>query len=418
LLFLPWVWQSYTQLLTLQTERIPNQTAQQIQWQALGRVLHYLLLGYVATATLREVVTTVGLVLLGVLGLGLLWRTKRSVALFLLLSVVGGITAVVIVRYTPEEGILRGTRLAFTTLPLLLLLIATGTSHLLTRHPKLSPAPILLLLLSLSLNSFNSYSHIVHQQTDYRPLIAQTAQLARPNDAILYNFSWQQGYFLSYAPALAHALPFYSKLYAEDTTTFVASLLEKHDRVWIINYREDFFAPDNVLGRVLERYGTAVFPTWYGDTQYLLFVRHQPTPNIPPTQATLTYNGTHTTLDYIPLQATHIPGDLLHLHLRWQLAETLQNNGIKLFLHLGKADTPPILQIDAPLAELFPPTNQGDPFTPYILPLPLDIPTGTYQIYAGLYDPQTNNRFTLESPQGCDSDNRICLGTLTITAKP
>jgi hypothetical protein len=59
------------------------------------------------------------------------------------------------------------------------------------------------------------YETLADPAEDYRPLIAQMRPLARPTDAALTAYIWQDGYLASYAPDLR--LTFYRNVYKAKT---------------------------------------------------------------------------------------------------------------------------------------------------------------------------------------------------------
>ncbi|HRE25295.1 MAG TPA: hypothetical protein PK954_01555, partial [Anaerolineales bacterium] len=74
----------------------------------------------------------------------------------------------------------------------------------------------------------------------------------------------------------------------------------------------------------------------------------------------------------------------------------------------GASDNAPIAQSDSAVAAL--PAGE----LAAALLIPPDALPGRYALYVGLYDPATGARLPVPAPSGCDTPDRLCLGTVDV----
>ena len=258
------------------------------------------------------------------------------------------------------------------------------------------------------------YETLPDPAEDYRPLIAQMRPLARPMDAALTAYVWQDGYLASYAPDLR--LTFYRNVYkAKTAPRLLEGILGAHDRLWIVNYLADVHDTYSPLNNWLYHNAACAFDEWYGNTQLALFVRAGEPPITWPAHATFEHG---ITLDYTLPAASIQSGDVLSLDLRWQAAAPLDRS-YKAFVHLRQPSGAPIAQSDSEPAGGFEPTDTWRPGQPVIdrraLLAPLGAQPGVYMLYVGVYDPENQTRLSVLSPSGCDTSDSVCVGRVEIT---
>jgi hypothetical protein len=256
------------------------------------------------------------------------------------------------------------------------------------------------------------YSRPVDEAEDPRPVTAQVRSWARPGDAMLTAYAWQDGYFTSYVPDL---LTFYRNAYkAKTAPQLLEGIFAAHDRLWVVNYLADVHDTYSALNAWLSRNAACAFDEWYGNTQLALFVRASEPPVAWPAHAAFE-RGIR--LDYT-LPATSLqPGDVLSLDLRWQATAPLER-AYKVFVHLRQPDGAPIAQSDSEPAGGFEPTSTWQPGRLVIdrraLLVPLGAPPGVYTIYVGVYDPESQFRLSVLSPSDCDTSDSVCVGRVEI----
>ncbi len=111
----------------------------------------------------------------------------------------------------------------------------------------------------------------------------------------------------------------------------------------------------------------------------------------------------------------------VHVDLEWALAPSADPAALgdaKTFVHLYDQSGKLVAnaQIDQrPGAGVLPPANwlPGVIRDSYVIPLPGDIPAGSYQVAVGLYDPVTQQRWPVVG-EGTGTENRLFIGTITI----
>jgi hypothetical protein len=116
-----------------------------------------------------------------------------------------------------------------------------------------------------------------------------------------------------------------------------------------------------------------------------------------------------------PLQAS--PGTTVPITLTWESLRTFEDN-YSVFIHLAGPDKHPLAQADSqPLGGAYPTTrwNVGQRLAdPYLLPIPVDLPPGDYDLLAGMYLPSTGERLSLLGADGQVLGDSISLGRMTV----
>ncbi|MBZ0316457.1 MAG: hypothetical protein K8L91_08560 [Anaerolineae bacterium] len=107
----------------------------------------------------------------------------------------------------------------------------------------------------------------------------------------------------------------------------------------------------------------------------------------------------------------------VQVNLDWYLplSENLSRDG-KIFVHLyDDPNQPPIKQIDVWPGGSLPPANWLPGYRSDAVTLPLDdVPPGTYSLAIGIYDPNTNERYTVIDQRTAESSDRLFLGEVVI----
>ena len=410
ILVAPWIFFARSQLLALQSARLGGSSQLQLGWPALGAI-QPLITGY---SSLPTVPVATGIFIACVLiGFVALHHRQRPLALALSLCIGGALALILLVRYTPGEAVARGTRLGFTALPGLCLLCAAGLQRLWRRERWVGMAAVAALSASLLPATLAPFTQPADLNEDYRPLVQQVQLLAKPNDAVLAPYVWQQGYFASYAPG---PLKFYRGAETPDNGPASAgAIFAAHQRLWVLNYRADVHALEVPLNAWLSQNTALAFERWFGNTQLALFVRAEPAPHNWPAQALLEQN---ISVEYSAPPASIRPGEVLYLNLRWQTDGRVKRLD-RVFVHFGLAEAPPVAQSDHALADGFMPITewplQHAAIDRHALLLPADLPAGQYLLLAGVYESQTNVRAQLLAPSGCASATTVCIGRVTVT---
>jgi hypothetical protein len=257
------------------------------------------------------------------------------------------------------------------------------------------------------------YGGPINEAEDVRPAMAQIRAVAQPGDAVLAAYVWQDGYLESYVPDVR--LTTYRSTYnAQTVSGLLEAIFSKHKRLWVYNYLADVHDRVNPLAIWLNQNAALAFDGWYGNTQLALFVRAGDPPVTWPARTTFE-RGIE--LSYAPLIASVRLGDVLPLDLRWQSAGPL-DRVYKMFLHLRRPDQSLVTQTDGEPAGGFEPTDTWRPGRPVLdrraLLVSRSVLPGTYTVYVGVYDPDSNTRLRVVSPAGCDTADSVCLGQIEI----
>ncbi|NKQ37144.1 MAG: DUF2723 domain-containing protein [Chloroflexi bacterium] len=114
-------------------------------------------------------------------------------------------------------------------------------------------------------------------------------------------------------------------------------------------------------------------------------------------------------------------GDVINLVLQWESLAPAEES-YTIFVHLIDAANQPWLALDytplggsAPTHLWIPKWLPGQKMLdPYRLPIPADLPPGTYFIEVGLYDMTSSRRLHISDENGSLNGDRVILGTVTV----
>lgn len=124
-------------------------------------------------------------------------------------------------------------------------------------------------------------------------------------------------------------------------------------------------------------------------------------------------------LEAVTLPAAAAPGTTVPVSLTWTVMQPVTAS-TKLFLHLvSQDDLTPLTQVDETiLADRYPPRlwSAGDRLPDHhTLPIPPDLPPGTYRVVAGLYQDKPGwPRLHVHAARGATNENSLILGTIEI----
>ncbi|MCB0211194.1 MAG: glycosyltransferase family 39 protein [Anaerolineae bacterium] len=205
------------------------------------------------------------------------------------------------------------------------------------------------------------------------------------------------------APWIGSAAAFNTALNNSPRTWFVTDTIRQP-----VYFRGDWQA---ILSTQMEQ-------VWAGDNALLYRTRpdRTPLPTQPDTMVNANFDHTITLTGYALTAppAADTPSQL-NLVLFWQPLNTIATD-YTTFLHLRTAKGDTVAQRDSqPLAGAYP-TSQWQPgetiIDPLTLPLPNDLPAGTYQLYTGLYRLDTLAR--LPVTDDVSGENAISLGEIRL----
>lgn len=308
------------------------------------------------------------------------------------------------------------------TAPALYLLAGAGLIRLHRRAPAVG-ALVALALLGLNVTSLNSvYTRPDDPGEDYRPLAAYMKPLIRPGDVVLHSFTWQAGYLASYLPG--NRLDFELGYYTPDSVgQRLSSLVLGHTRIWQLEYERHLDDPANLAAAWLKSHLLRADLRTFGKTELALYIRPDATsPPLSaqrPEQRLSSLFGPAIVLDYTPLIATVRPGDVLGVSLTWRaLATSGRRYGA--FVHVRSLDGQLALQSDADPAGGERPTDLWQPgeviADPRALLIGADLPPGSYEVFAGLYDRDTGARQPAQDAAGRPLGDSVLLGSIQVKA--
>ncbi|MCQ3928874.1 MAG: hypothetical protein DPW16_00315 [Chloroflexi bacterium] len=167
--------------------------------------------------------------------------------------------------------------------------------------------------------------------------------------------------------------------------------------------------------------GTTYYPYsyWIYSGQESSSVNHNTEDKAPTTRRAIFSDGIQTQLDDPIIQLVKVnynqDSAAMSVDFEWYSNGDLTRDG-KIFVHLyDDPDQPPIKQIDVWPGGSLPPANWLPGNRSDTVTLPLEgVPTGTYSLAIGIYDPNTNERYTVIDQRTGESSDRLFLGEVVI----
>jgi hypothetical protein len=177
---------------------------------------------------------------------------------------------------------------------------------------------------------------------------------------------------------------------------------------WLITVGFPPASPDNAAERWLTLNAFPASNDWFDDVRLGRFGA-QPPPFTHAINATL---GDEVQLVEVKLTRSAQPGEILPVEFIWLPLQRPQAD-YNVFLQLLTAEGVPAAQHDSPPNSGYTPTSTWQPGQSIVdrhaLALPSALPTGVYQLIAGLYDPATGQRLLI-TPK----DDFVNLGQVTL----
>lgn len=400
----PWLGLAQTQLAGLQTNR-----AGQFSFDGLTSLVggSTLIAGY-GWLEVGQWWLALPAGLVALVGFFHLWRKQSTMALALGVSYILPWFILGVVNITAVENIGRVVRLGFSSVPLFWLAVAYGLEPLKRGR---------WLVVAFFLGLYGWHNGQLYQPTgdvteDYRPLAEQLNQVARPGDAVLTTYLWQDGHLASYAPQLNLAL--YRNHYdVNQIDPFLRPLFAQHQRVWVVNYgaEADVYDVSNPFNVWLHQQGALVWVERQGLTQMALFYSNLQE-NFAWSKPVWFNNGIG--LSFVAPPTERQAPDVLPVYLRWQSREPITES-LKVFVHLQQVSTGQILaQHDGwpvggvrPVESWLPGEFIVDRRAVLLRP---ELPPSEYLILVGLYNALTGERVTLPADPHCPQVDVVCVG--------
>lgn len=363
-------------------------------------------------------VVLVGIGVLSVVGVGLVWRSCRRTALWMI-----ALAALPIMLFYPVHrrfSWFEPRVLAFCAVPLYVF-IALGIDGWWTRRRWLGMTAVVLLIavwgygLSEYWTRFDRYNPDLE---DYFPMLAHIQAHARPDDLVLYNANWHVGYFYAYYRApLPEFQPFLDAPFLKTTPVGPR-------QVWVI-LRDVERRPGGgrVEDQIEDRLGAIAFKDderWFG---HIRVTRYVLPPSTPPERHMLKVGLDGIILDEFAVQPALTDGrwvvragESVFLTLTWHAVRPLEQN-YHVFVHIigpynPRTGGPVWAQHDGVPGNQEMPTPGwpvGSPVADrHVLWVDAETPPDDgYVLEVGMYDPTTGARLPVIGPDGQVSDHLV-----------
>jgi mannosyltransferase len=252
-------------------------------------------------------------------------------------------------------------------------------------------------------------------QPDLRPLADDLARQITPAEAVLYSYSWQPGMLSAYLPADRQPT-YYATFFPSGTLSeSLQAILDQHKRVWLLTYRISADSPDNDVGLWLLENAATPGGTWYGESQFSLFLHPSTVVNPGSPTSCKTFADGAIELCFAPVDpsATARPGGPVSLAVTWR-ADSTPDIPYTVFVHLIESGQPaPVAQQDGQPVNGLKPTTAWLPgqevLDRHAVILPTELEGDQLDIVVGLYDPSTLERLPVDG--GGDS---VLIGHLSV----
>jgi hypothetical protein len=297
-------------------------------------------------------------------------------------------------------------------LPLLALLAAGGIVRL--RRFGLVAGLALAIAWAASLPA--AYRPYDQPTEDLGPIAAALVERARPGDAIIGTYIWQEGILRLLAPGapVTYVLGWFDE---QRVPQQMGVLLAQHRRLWLLSYGVGPQDSANPAGWWLEQHTARAALTAYPPNTLTLYLTAPPPAEREGGEA-LFANGVTLADIGVPAEAT--AGDALAVSLRWRV-ERPPVSSVSVFLHLVDAQGALICQSDGAPRNGLAPFEAAAPNAVIDdargLLVPAHAAAGEYRLLVGLYDPATGERVRLIEG-GSSGDNALPVGVVSIEATP
>ncbi|MGQ9555126.1 MAG: glycosyltransferase family 39 protein, partial [Anaerolineae bacterium] len=280
-------------------------------------------------------------------------------------------------------------------LPLYLTLLALGARRLGRWPLAWGLAHLLLLSTSMLASARYYFDATTYKSPAWRQTLAAAHAQAQLGDALIYNFPEPAVLYYNQARLPIYLLPSRDGL---DTTAIeeeVASLMQKHGRLWLIPLPQPQWDAEGAVERWLRRHAERLSCQDFRGLRLLLF-RTQPAllPLLEPVDARFG-DGIRLRGYRLAVEQTDTGQVVVNLTLVWQSAGATATS-YTVFTHLVGEDGQIYGQQDnAPVSGSYPTTDWRQDETivdQYVIAVQADAPAGEYELRLGLYRPDTGER--------------------------
>lgn len=294
-LYLPWIVYAAFPLVTyVGGKRIADADAPLDPLTFLARHVVAFSLGHLPETLLPY--AWVALAFAGVAGLGLrAWPAGRRglIGLYLAAPLAGGWLINLFYPFNPRFF----ERTLMLAAPAWWLLVGAGLVWIWRRQYLLlgTAAGLLLLLSSIGLLAF--YNTPRYPDEDYRPLLAEIAAVAAPEDTLLASYEWQLGLYRAYLPEPQPALypaPGWGADWADDPARMrrdLAAILDGSPRLWFPAYQQLGHIWEDQAEAALSELAYPAALDWFGTRTTKVTLAGAPRPPLPEAAGSLNFGG-------------------------------------------------------------------------------------------------------------------------------
>ncbi len=266
---------------------------------------------------------------------------------------------------------------------------------------------LFLLMGALLFPQMTALRHLYHdpayRRSDYRGVAARIIAEGRPGDAIALNApnQWEVFTYYYHGPLPVFPAPYHPD--EREARAWLATLLDGHDRLFVLYWGEQEADPQQRLKRGLATTAYGAGEAWIGN---LRLARYGIAPLYPwPTKPFSVTFGASIRLEGVTVpERTFHPDEIVPITLFWR-ATSRPSGRYKLFVHLLDGDGQLVAQYDGEPVEGFRPTDGWQPGESIVdrcgVALPSTLPAGDYRLRIGLYT-LTGERLHLLSRAGED----------------
>lgn len=261
-----------------------------------------------------------------------------------------------------------------------------------------------------------AYAPFAGPEEDIRPAVRVLRALARPGDAVVSSYIWQEGMMRMYAPGtgVSYHLGWFSK---RDVEQQVRQLLDEHPRLWLVTYRSPLQHAQNRGGWWLEQHAPRAAVAESGAHRAVLYLA----PCAEDYSRSASFElGIH--LAYRPVAEQVVAGDPFPLALQWRVEWALPKDApITVYVHLYDASGKLWAQSDGDAVNGLRPLTAMTPGQPVgdcrALLTAADVPPGRYRVMVGLYRLASGERLKLADGSEAGRD-AVTLGEVEILPSP
>ncbi|MDY7077975.1 MAG: glycosyltransferase family 39 protein [Chloroflexota bacterium] len=305
-------------------------------------------------------------------------------------------------------------------LPPFHLLLAHGIETLARLPTPHSPLSTLLLTpLFFAIATFpslhNLYFDPSYARDDYRQLAADIAALARSDDGIILDAPNQWEVFTYYYPD-REVYPAPYRPDQDQVEAFLAPLIEQYRRLFVLYWGDAESDPHRFIETWLAAHAYKANDRWYGRVRLATY-GVAPLPDEPAVALNAGFGEAVRLSGYALAGDRFAPGDILPTTLFWE-AQARVPERYKVTVQLLDGAGQLVAQRDSEPGDGLMPTDIWDPgqvlADRYGVPLPPDLPPGSYTLVAGLYHVASGERLpaTLD---GESLGDHLSLGNIEVT---